>query len=287
MFAQNYMKKYNENFPDFLFKLQQTNLQNNYKPYLFIHLPLSPSNIKYLHSLGYDYIHFDPHYPFNFEQMKKIYKLGIMACGSVAYNLAMYQDFYVIYPSELYIKRANNAANTIVTCWKKYYTNKNEFKDCQFSQPSPKKHVKCCDECYSDDFESDNEHTDLGDNFCFEGNPPQFPIPACDVPAPPASDSESTSDSGWGSDNLDKNLLKRLSKSKSLNDIPNLPTKNNDVLSIKSDGGTVNNVQDFKNISTHLYGQDSSSEDETQNDSSNSKTSGNKKEPEKKKWLWY
>ena len=141
MFAQNYMKKYNENFPDFLFKLQQTNLQNNYKPYLFIHLPLSPSNIKYLHSLGYDYIHFDPHYPFNFEQMKKIYKLGIMACGSVAHKLVMYQDFYVIYPSELYIKRANNAANTIVTCWKKYYTNKNEFKDCQFSQPSPKKHV--------------------------------------------------------------------------------------------------------------------------------------------------
>ena len=107
--AEQHMKRWNNNFPT-RFKEAQG---HSWTLYIVWRNQLTPSNVRYLNSLGFDALHFNPLMPFNQELFAAVYKKGFFQDGYVLKLWRDGVDFYVIYQSLHMMTRAAVAATKI------------------------------------------------------------------------------------------------------------------------------------------------------------------------------
>ena len=118
--AEQSMKRWNDQFPT-RFKEAQ---RYSYTMFVVWRRQLTASNVRYLNSLGFDALHFNPMVPFSRALIVSIYEKGFFQSEHI---LKLWQegvDFYVIYQSLHMMTRANTAAMIIQRCYRRNYYRK-------------------------------------------------------------------------------------------------------------------------------------------------------------------
>ena len=113
--AKQSMKKWNDQFPSRFKEVQ------NYSNTRFVvwRGQITSSNLRYLQSLGYDALHFNPAKPFDNGLCISIYERCFFQDPYVVRLWREMCDFYVIFQSFAMISRANRAATVIQRCYKR------------------------------------------------------------------------------------------------------------------------------------------------------------------------
>lgn len=294
--AQYVRDKHALDFPQIFRKKQDESTEDN--RFVIYDLSMTHSDVKYVRSLGFDVIHFNPMVPFSYEQIIYLHKIGILTNSSIRYRWTSGFDFYVIFISDFYMDRSQSAAVKVQKLWRGFlgrhvalvrhmtrpawdspsseprnrvvvpqplhFKDLKDFKQCmpccknmenedattkawaEAMGPTEAEAQEASD--YSTDFEDDKEleicqnkvqnwvdsnkpllevndvsDQDDSDNTNVVSKKTDEPFenskPDSGYNGEEDSD-EDSSDSGWG-DTLDKELVKRLVKSKSLDNILN------------------------------------------------------------------
>lgn len=122
--AEQSMKIWNDRFPMHFKDVQQY----SYTMFVVWRNQLTSSNVRYLNSLGFDALHFNPMVPFSQGEVGSIYEKGFLQSGYILKLWREEVDFYVIYQSLHMMTRAKTAAIMIQRCYRNSHRNNIELE---------------------------------------------------------------------------------------------------------------------------------------------------------------
>ena len=122
--AEQSMKIWNDRFPMHFKDVQQY----SYTLFVVWRNQLTSSNVRYLNSLGFDALHFNPMVPFSQGEVGSIYEKGFLQSGYILKLWREEVDFYVIYQSLHMMTRAKTAAIMIQRFYRNSHRNNIELE---------------------------------------------------------------------------------------------------------------------------------------------------------------